>query len=269
MMNDEHVHSVHSSDQAFFEPVLAAAFFLLITLYLLAGIESNRRYKKWPLQRYLLWSAGIVCVATSVIGPLAQKAHMDFTGHMIGHLFLGMLGPLLLVFAAPMTLIFRAIPIEPARRLAQVLKSKPIRILTDPITASVLNIGGLWVLYMTGLYAVIHQNTVVHILVHIHVFLAGYVFAASILLIDPAPHRHSFKYRAIVLIFALAGHSILSKMIYAHPPTGVSVEQAEQGAMIMYYGGDAVELVLIIFLCFQWYRAVRKRSEFPADNAVT
>ncbi|ALC83081.1 MULTISPECIES: cytochrome c oxidase assembly protein [Bacillus] len=268
-MNSEHVHHTHSSDQALIEPVLAVAFFLLIVLYFIARIVSNRRYKKWPLHRYLLWSTGIICVAASVIGPLVQKAHMDFTAHMIGHLLLGMLAPLLLVLAAPMTLILRAIPITAARRLSKLLKSRPVGILTDPITATVLNIGGLWVLYMTELYAVMNQNTLVHILVHIHIFLVGYVFTSSILSIDPDPYRHSFMYRAVVLIIALAGHSILSKMIYAYPPSGVSREQADQGAMIMYYGGDAVDLVLIIVLCFQWYRSVRLRSVLPDEKALT
>ncbi|WP_429665704.1 cytochrome c oxidase assembly protein [Bacillus gobiensis] len=267
-MNNEHTHPAHSSDQALFEPVLAAAFFLLIALYLIAGIVSNRRYKKWPMHRYLLWIAGIICATASIIGPLAQKAHMDFTAHMIGHLLLGMLAPLLLVLAAPMTLILRAIPIASARRVSQLLKSRPIRILTDPITASVLNIGGLWILYMSDLYTVMHLNAIVHTLVHIHMFFAGYVFTASILLIDPTPHRHNFMYRAIVLIFALAGHSILSKIIYAQPPSGVSREQAEHGAMLMYYGGDVVDLVLIVFLCFQWYRAVKLRSVLSVEKGV-
>ncbi|WP_413237500.1 cytochrome c oxidase assembly protein [Paenibacillus sp. 1P07SE] len=37
-----------------------------------------------------------------------------------------------------------------------------------------------------------------YMLVHLHIFLAGYAFTASMLYIDPAPHRKSYMYRAIV-----------------------------------------------------------------------
>ncbi|MEH6994266.1 cytochrome c oxidase assembly protein [Neobacillus drentensis] len=66
---------------------------------------------------------------------------------------------------------------------------------------------------------------------------------------DPAPHRYGFVFRAVVLILSLAAHGILSKYIYAHPPVGVPSEQSETGGMIMYYGGDMVEIVLIFLFC--------------------
>ena len=73
-----------------------------------------------------------------------------------------------------------------------------------------------------------------------------------------APAR--FQARAIILVIAIAGHGILSKYIYAHPPDGVSSEQAKLGGMLMYYGGDAIDLILVFWLCMQWYKAARPRS---------
>jgi putative membrane protein len=96
-------------------------------------------------------------------------------------------------------------------------------------------------------------------MVHFHVFVAGYLFTVSMVYIDPMPHRFPFLYRSIVLIISLAGHGILSKFIYAHPPGGVTLEQAKMGGMIMYYGGDAVEIVIIFILCLHWFRATRPR----------
>jgi putative membrane protein len=97
-------------------------------------------------------------------------------------------------------------------------------------------------------------------IVHLHVFFAGYLYTISIIYIDPIPHRYSFNLRAIVLILSLAAHGILSKYIYAYPPWGVPIEQAQMGGMIMYYGGDIVEIGLIFFFCQQWYKAARPRT---------
>lgn len=99
------------------------------------------------------------------------------------------------------------------------------------------------------------QNVLLHALVHFHVFIAGYLFTASMIYMDPTPHRFSFMFRAIVFAISLAGHDILSKYIYAHPPSGVTKEQAESGGMIMYYAGDAIDLALICILFYQWFKA--------------
>src|SRR5690606_5614714 len=100
-----------------------------------------------------------------------------------------------------------------------------------------------------------------------HIFLAGYVFTASMIYIDPIPHRFSFLFRAIVFIVALAGHQVLSKYIYAFPPNGVTRTEAEAGGMLMYYGGDAIDLVIIFVLCYQWYCKTRPRTSIAVSQS--
>lgn len=254
----EHVH--HTSTGPSLDIPLAVLFALVIALYIAATMITNKRHRIWPLYRTAFWVLGVICAAVSVIGPIANRGHMDFTVHMISHLLLGMLAPLLIVLAAPMTLLLRTLKVTQARHLTRLLKTWPVRILSNPILASILNIGGLWLLYTTELYSAMHQNIFLFVLIHIHIFFAGYLFTASMIYIDPTPHRFSFRFRTIIFVIALAGHGILTKFIYAQPPSGVSKTQAESGAMLMYYAGDAIDIVLICLMCFQWYRATRPRT---------
>lgn len=240
--------------------LLALPFVLALIMYIVAVILSTRHHKPWPLYRTVCWSFGTLLAVITVAGPTAQNSHTDFTLHMLGHLLLGMLVPLLMVLAAPMTLVLRTLSVPLARKLSWILRCSPIRLLTNPFIASFLNIGGLWLLYTTELYALMHDNTLLYLIVHFHVFAAGYLFTASIIYIDPTPHRISFLVRTFVFLIALTGHSILSKYIYAHPPYGVSIQQAEIGGMIMYYGGDIIDIFIIFILCLQWYKAARPRS---------
>ena len=106
-----------------------------------------------------------------------------------------------------------------------------------------------------------HQNMFLNLFIHLHVFIGGYLFTMSMIYIDPTPHRSSFQYRAIVLVIALASHDVLSKYIYIYPPTNVPTAQAETGAMIMYYGGDAIDIIIIFILCLQWFRENRPRTK--------
>lgn len=248
------------------EASVVILLFLAFLLYPLAAALTSLRYKPWPLHRYFLWSIGLFCIAAVFTGPLADFAHTDFTGHMWTHLLLGMLAPLLLLLAMPMTLLLRSLPISAARKVSSILKSRPFRLLSNPVTAFILNIGGLYVLYMTGLYELMHHSLIAYALIHLHVFLAGCLFTASIIYIDVTSHRLGYLFRSIVLIVSVAAHKILSKLIYAYPPAGVPREQAEAGGMIMYYGGDFIELAIIVTLCWQWYKATAPRKNEIAEE---
>ncbi|PLS08536.1 cytochrome c oxidase assembly protein [Neobacillus cucumis] len=237
--------------------VLMPPFIFALVFYLGAVVKIVFSGKKWPFYRVIMWVLGVCCALAAVTGPIAERAHMNFTAHMIGHLLLGMLAPLLMVLSAPMTLILKMVSVKFGGRLCLILKSKFVCFISRPMIASFLNIGGLWLLYSSNLYHLMQENSLLHLAVHLHIFLAGYVFTSSIIFFDPAPHRTSFLHRAAVFATALAGHGILAKYIYAHPPAGVPLDQAEMGGMVMYYGGDMIDLVLIIIFCYQWYKEVR------------
>lgn len=266
-MNHHHdtVHIDHSLD-VLPQLLLGLPFIIGIVLYLMAIILSKRKGRPWKKYRTSLWTIGSVISLIAVVDPLVTAAHENFFIHMLGHLLLGMLGPLLMVLGAPITLLLRALPITQARQITTILRSRPIHFLSNPIVPAILNIGGLWLLYTTDLFFLMETSVWIHIIVHFHVFLAGYFFAAMLLYIDPIPIRYSYLYRSLVLIAALAGHKILSKYIYAYPPTGVSREEAEAGGMLMYYGGDLVDIAIIIILCYHWYQATKPRLSYDESK---
>jgi putative membrane protein len=237
---------------------------LLAALLYGAGVMAQPRGKRWPAGRVACWYAGLVAAGIALIGPVADRAHMDFTWHMAGHLLLGMLAPIGLVQGSPVTLALRALPRAQGRRLAQLLATPPLRALAHPVTAAVLNTGGLIVLYTTGLYGAMHEHQALSLAVHVLILLAGYLFTAAFIGIDPVRHRPSWLTRAVVLVLALGAHATLAKWLYAHPPAGVPAHQAEAASRIMYYGGDAIDLVLIALFCGQWYVATRPRKTAAA-----
>lgn len=265
LQNYMHNHAYHSTntfaiDGVVTQLILSIPFIFAFALYILAVVISNKRHKKWPKHRVALFTLGVFFAVVSVAGPLATQAHKDFIAHMIGHLFLGMLAPLLIALSAPMTLLLRALQVRHARKISKLFKSWPTRIMTNPVFTSIINIGGLWILYTTNLFSMMHENLFLYLFIHFHIFIAGYLFTISMIYIDPIAHRVSYLSRAITLLLALAGHAILSKYIYANPPNGVLREEAELGGMLMYYGGDMIDTVIIFILCLHWYKAYRPRG---------
>ncbi|MEV4701721.1 cytochrome c oxidase assembly protein [Actinoplanes sp. NPDC049316] len=248
--------------------LFGVALLTAAVLYVAAAGTVRRRGRWWPPGCTTLWLGGLATAAVALTGPLAREAHHDFTAHMAGHLLLGMTAPLLLVLAAPVTLALRALPARQARGLSRILRSLPVRVLTHPVTAGVLNAGGLWVLYTTGVYREMGQHPWLHVLVHVHVAATGYLFTAAIIGVDPAPHRPGPRTRAAVLIAFLAAHAILAKHLYAHPPAGVPAAGGRTGAELMYYGGDLADVALIVVFCLQWYRSTDPRRRSAAGPRI-
>jgi putative membrane protein len=199
----------------------------------------------------------VAVVAFAVLGPPGRLADENFGWHMVVHLLLGMIAPLLFALGAPVSRLLRTVSVRTGRRITRLLRTAPVRVLTEPAVAAVLDIGGLWLIYRTGILAAMHSHPWLHLAVHVHMVVAGFLFAVTVLDTDPLPHRRSHLHRALVLLAAIAGHDLLAKSLYADPPALVPVAQVETGAMIMYYGGDAVHLVVLVLLCAHWYRAAR------------
>lgn len=237
-----------------------------VGLLLLAGLCGYpallwlpRRRRPWPAWRTLSWSAGLLFAAAAVLGA----GHRGFAAHAAGHVALGMVAPLLICLSAPVTLLQRALPARHARRVSRLLRAAPARFAGHPVTALVLDAGGLWLLYATPLYARAGD----HPLVHAHVFAAGVLFTSVYAAPGPAPHRAAWRLRAVVLVAFLAAHGSLAKFLYAHPPTGVPDAQARAGAQLMYYAGDAVDVLLLVLLLLPVYR--RRAFAVPARTRVT
>lgn len=247
----------------------------VVPLLVLAALyATGRRHqpvsKSWSRWRTVSWYGGLAVAGIALIGPVAGAARESFTAHMLGHLLLGMLAPILLVLGAPITLLLRALPVRRARQAVTVLSSPPLRFLSHPITAVVLNVAGLVLLYRTDLYGQMHEHETLYLLVHAHILAAGYLFTAAMIGIDPIAHRPSYRFRMVVLMLALGAHAVLAKSLYALPPAGVPLDQTETGSRMMYYGGDIVDLLLVVIFCWQWYRATAPRPTVePSTTPAT
>lgn len=259
MDHSEHGAAVRDSwGWAAFDVVTVGILAVAAVAYAVA-LRTARERGRWPVRRTVFWYLGLGSAAAALLGPVADLARASFTAHMVGHVLLGMVAPLLLVLAAPVTAALRALPVPAARTLTRVLRSGAVRAGTHPVTTAVLNAGGIWLLYTTDLHHLMHLSVPVYAAVHAHIFLAGYLFTASIIGADPNPHRASMRVRSAVLVAFIAAHSILAKWLYAHPPAGVGAADARSGAQLMYYGGDAVDVMLIVLLFAGWYSATRPR----------
>lgn len=224
--------------------------------YAVLARRQARRHGSWSGWRTVSFVTGAGLLGMALVPALSPFPAGDFRGHMLQHLLIGMYAPLLLVMGAPATLLLRTLPPRHGRVLGRLLHVAPLRVVTHPVTALVLNLGGLLVLYLTPLYVATTQRPVLHHLVHLHFLVAGYLFAHAIAGPDPAPRRPSVTARLVVLGVAVTGHAVLSQLLYAGALVQVPVSAVElRGAgELMYYGGDIAELLLALAMLTTWRR---------------
>ena len=72
--------------------------------------------------------------------------------------------------------------------------------------------------------------------------------------------------RSVVLILFITAHQILAKKLYGTPPHGIETADAQIGAQVMYYGGDVVDLIIIVLLFLGWYTKRHREMSFVADT---
>jgi putative membrane protein len=269
--------AAHSSDPS----TIVAGWWLtglLVTgpaLLYLVGVARTFRAggRGWSGWRVTGLVVGLAAVGVAVSPLVDGWAHADARGHMAQHLLLGMLAPVALVLAAPVTLLLRAAGPRLRRRVGSLLASRAVHGLGHPVTAAALHVGGIFSLYLTPVYEMSTRSPAVHHLVHVHLLLAGYLFAWSIAGPDPAPRRPGVAVRLLVLVLAGAAHAYLAKLMYARAPdlppgNPYGVAELQQAAQWMYYGGDVAEVLLAAALLTTWYRRRGHREAHTARGTT-
>lgn len=265
-------HPLHATEAAATGWLLPAAAFAVLTggyfvLLLRRNLVLQRSWSPW---RGLSWLMGALLIATALSPavesgqPMAGHLQHSAGAHMLQHLLLGMLGPLFLVLAAPITVLLGAVGPRTRRVLGRALRSGAVHVLGHPVTAAVLHIVPLFLLYLTPLYPAVMSNPPLHALLNLHFLLSGCLYAWSLAGADPAPRRPGIIARAGVLILSAGLHAWLATLIYARAHTLPaaqlhSPEDLQAAAQLMYYGGDAVELALAVAMFAGWYRHRQRR----------
>lgn len=248
-------HQTYNSTLSEWIPLLLVIVITALYLYAVFKVRGSKGgWKSWRTISFLI---GVLLLGIAMFPSLMRWAHQDLVGHMVQHLLIGMYGPLFLVLGAPIMLALKALPINSARTITAILRSRLLYFLSHPVMALLLNMGGMYLLYLTPLYVKSLTNPFLHYLIHFHFLAAGFLFTWSMIGQEPVAKKPVFLTRVFVLFVSIAAHAFLSKFMYAYLyPLNSShtVEQIREAAKLMYYWGDLSELLLAIVLFGMWYK---------------
>lgn len=252
----------HHGPEAGASLVATVLLVAIALVYAALAATRSREPRGWNHWRTASFAVGI----TLLVLALRSSSSEDFGDHMLGHLLIGMFAALALVLAAPVTLMLRSVTPRTGKAIVHVLHSRPARILTNPAVLLVANLGGLALLYFTPLYTMTSSSFLLHGLVHVHFFVAGYLFAWMIAGPDPGPHRPAVPIRIVVLGVAVLGHSVLAQLLYAglFVQVPASTVELRDAGTLMYYWGDIAEIMLALAMLVTWRPTARSRQHHLA-----
>lgn len=273
-----------------FDTFLGIGGLTLGLAYTLGFLRLRRRGDSWSVGRLISWVAGcLVLVFTSSSGVKAYGSAM-FSIHMADHMILSMFIPVLLVLGGPVTLALRALtpagdgqPPGPREWLLWLVHSKVTAFLAHPVTAFVLFVASLYIVYFSPLFNTLVRYHWGHELMSLHFLLVGYLFFWGIVGIDPGPRKLPFLGRLGLLFAVMPFHaffgiatmtmtSLIGGQFYRYVDLlWLSSLQSDQhlGGAIAWGTSELPVVLVVVALVAQWAREDRRaasRSDRHVDS---
>jgi putative copper resistance protein D len=265
----------------------AEPFNLATALVVAAGIaygvgvwRLRGRDIAWPVGRTAAFICGLSVIAIATASGLEAYDTTLLSTHMIQHMLLGMVGPILLALGAPVTLALRTLTPGPRRALLAVLHSRVAAVFTFPLVSFGLFVASPFALYFSGLYRASLEFPWLHELVHAHFVIVGCLFFWPLIGIDPVPGRMSYPLRALLAFLATPFHTVLGLTVMQssgllggdwypslHLTWADPAADQNLAGGILWAGGELVAVAMLAALVAQWMRE-SEREAARIDRAL-
>ena len=265
--------------------LLACAAVAGLVVYWRWVLRLRRRGDAWPWARTASWTVGMLLFFWTTSGGPAMYGHVLFSAHMVEHMILAMVIPVLLALSAPVTLALRALPARAARSggaarggpdgsrgprewLLGLVHSRVGRFFANPVVAAVNFAGSMIVFYYTDVFAWALSSGVGHYAMVVHFSLAGYLFVNALVGIDPGPTRPAYPQRLLLLFATMAFHAFFGVALTTGDVLLVpdwfgllgrewgpsAIEDQQRGGGVAWGIGELPTLALAVGVALAWSR---------------
>lgn len=271
------------------EPFFFTMVLIAGALYLGGVLRLRKRGDSWPIGRAISWFLGLIVVLWCTNGGISIYANVSVGMHMLQHMTLTMLGPILLVMGAPATLALRALKPStgpergPREWLMWFLHSWVTRILTNPFYVFIVYVLGLYGLYLTPAFGWLMGSHVGHIVMQVHFLLSGYLFYWVIIGIDPRPKPLPYWGRLLLLLLSMSVHAFFAVILMMGTtpiapewygivrPDWITDPLADSlnGGQVAWGIAEIPSVMVLLAIAFQWSRSddrEAKRKDRQADR---
>ncbi|OBI99768.1 copper resistance protein CopD [Mycobacterium alsense] len=264
-----------------FDLIFGTAAIVLAALYVAAVVRLRRRGDGWPAGRTVSWLLGCLSLLFVTSSGVGRYMPAMFSMHMVAHMGLSMLVPILLVLGAPVTLALRALPAAgrddppgPREWLLAALHSHVSRFLTNPVVATVLFVAGFYGLYLSDLFDIAVSSHAGHLAMNVHFLLSGYLFYWVVIGVDPTPRPLPPLAKVAVVFASLPLHAFFGVVLMGtktvlgasfYRSLGLSwhtdlLGDQRLGGGIAWAAGEVPLVIVMLALLVQWARSDQRTA---------
>ncbi|MFF7212541.1 cytochrome c oxidase assembly protein [Streptomyces sp. NPDC008238] len=261
------------------DPVFLAGCVLALVLYGWGVVRLWRRGDRWPAGRVVAFVAGVLSIGLVMCTALNDYGMAMFSVHMVQHMVVSMVSPILLLLGAPVTLTLRALPTAgrgrrgPRELLVALLHSRYLRVITHPAFTIPLFIASLYGLYFTPLFDTLMGSRLGHIAMMAHFLAVGLVFFWPIMGVDPGPNRPSHVMRILELFAGMPFHAFFGIALmmasepmigaFQHPPASLGIDALDDQTAaggIAWAFSEIPSVIVLVALLIQWYTSDQRQA---------
>lgn len=270
------------------DPFFLVACLLALGLYAWGVVRLRPRGDSWSVGRTVSYVLGVLSIGLMMCTGLNDYGMVMFSVHMVQHMVISMLSPILILLGAPVTLALRALPVAgkgrkgPRELLLALLHSRYMRIVTHPAFTIPLFIASLYALYFTPIFDSLMGSRTGHVAMMVHFLAVGVVFFWPIIGVDPGPHRPGYLMRMLELFAGMPFHAFFGIALmmasepmvetFKNPPASLGIDALSDqnyAGGIAWAFSEIPSVLVLIALLFQWYGSEQrqaKRSDRAADR---
>jgi cytochrome c oxidase assembly factor CtaG len=258
------------------DPLVWLPAIVALVLWRVGVRRVNRAHPANPVPRTRTWAwvAGVLVVLFALDSGIERYDTTLFWVHMIQHMLLTLVAPILLLAAGPITLLLRASSAETRRRwIFPFLHSRVVRFLSFPVVSWLLFAAVMWASHFSPLFDAALEDEWIHRLEHALFLGSALLFWWPVVGPDPSPWRMKPAAKVLYVGLQMPQNTFLALAIYMstiplyqhYVTTGrtwgpTPLEDQQMAGGIMWLGGDFVFLTMVILLVWAWMRHEERRT---------
>jgi cytochrome c oxidase assembly factor CtaG len=249
-----------------FAPVTTAIVVVAAALYLR---RAHRTRPGWPIGRTMSFVGALAVLVVTLQSSIDVYGRGLFWMHMIEHLLLIMVVPVLLSLGQPIRLAATGAD-RPARWTTAALRTKLVSGLTFPVVGLVLYAAVLVGTHLFGFMPAMAAHPWLHDVEVVLYLASGYLYFLPLLAHEPIRRELSYPLRVFLLLMGMTADTVVGVMLmmtaqapsYGNRGWGPSaLSDLHTGGGIMWVIGDGLMFAVTVLVVAQWMGDTERQND--------
>ncbi|MBK8447411.1 MAG: cytochrome c oxidase assembly protein [Micropruina sp.] len=257
-----------------------------LALYAVGMVRARRLGHAWPVSRPIFFAAGMGLTGYLAVSGLWEYSTAAFSWHMLVHMTINMMIPVLCVLGAPFELLRAAsrprgadeLP-GAAQLLDDLLATRVLRVLTSAPVVWAVYVFSLFGVYFSPLFPWLMRYHWGHQAMLLFFMMVGFGFFNLLLAPGDGPGRLPYVLRFALLISVMPFHAmfavgimssrqVIGEQFYAMlaiPWVPDLLADQNVAGQITWFTGEVPAFIAVVMLAAQWFRS-DSRAAAAADR---